>query len=236
VVQRNPSFGLAAEAELFALPRVRAELFAGVVFPAITSMYYADPEILDVWRRQRAMLGGGWLEWAIPRTPLLLGGSGTVVATDQHDFDRMARVTATVLERETRARAYLLARLDRETIRGFFGRLDIELVGNYRLTQLPRHSSEYGSVPRDHSWMAMLRTQWMPTRMFGLEIAYLVLDRVAAGNSELATFLTETNHRMSTRFAFAFDPHVRFTFGVGWDLDDRGNRYDQGGMTLTARW
>jgi hypothetical protein len=236
VVARNPSFGLAAEAELFVLPRVRAELFAGVVFPAITTMYWADPEILDVWRRQRAKLGGAWLEWAIPRTPLLVGGSATVVATDQHDFDRDALVAASVLERETRARGYLLARLDRETIHGFFGRLDIELVGNFRLTQLPRHTSQFGGIPRDHSWMAMLRTQWMPTRMFGFEIGYLVLDRVAEGNNELSAFLTGTNHRMSTRFAFAFDPHVRFTFGVGWDLDDRANRYDQGGMTLTARW
>jgi hypothetical protein len=236
VVQRNPSFGLAAEAELFVLPRVRAELFGGVVFPSISTLYHVDPELLDVWRRQRAMLGGGWLEWAIPRTPLLLGAGATVVATDQHDFDTFARVAAGQLERESRARAYLLAHLDRETVRGFFGRLEIELVGDYRLTQLPRHSSQFGGIPRDHSWLGMLRTQWMPTRMFGFEIGYLVLDRVAAGNNELSAYLTETNHRMSTRFAFAFDPHVRFTFGVGWDLDDRQNRYDQGGMTLTARW
>jgi hypothetical protein len=236
VIQRNPSFALAAEAELFVLPRLRAQLFAGVVFPSIATFYYADPEILDVWRRHRAKLAGAWVEWAIPRTPLWVGGSATVVATDQHDFDKDARMIAAVPERETRARGYLLVHLDRETVNGFFGRLDIELVGNYRLTQLPRHSSEFGSVPRDHSWMGMLRTQWMPTRMFGFEISYLVLDRVAQGPSELSAFLTETNHRMSTRFAFAFDPHVRFTFGVGWDLDDRANRYDQGGMTLTARW
>lgn len=236
VVQRNPSFGLAVEAELFMLRHVRAQLFGGVVFPSIATLYYDDPDELDVWRRQRARLGGAWIEGSIPRTPLLLGASATVVATDQHDFDEYARVAASELERELRTRAYLLAHLDRETIPGFFGRLDIELVGDYRLTQLPKHDSVYGSVPRDHSWLGMLRTQWMPTRMFGLEISYLVLDRVAAGNNELSVYLTETNHRMSTRFAFAFDPHVRFTFGVGWDLDDRQNRYDQGGMTLTARW
>jgi hypothetical protein len=236
VIQRNPSFGLAVEADVFALRHVRAQLFGGVVFPSISTYYYKDPEVLDVWRRQRAMLGGGWVELSVPRAPLLLGASATVVATDQHDFDTFARVTAAVLERETRARAYLLAHLDRETIPGFFGRLEIELVGSYRLTQLPRHTSDYGGVRHDHSWLGMLRTQWMPTRMFGFEIGYLVLDRVAAGNNDLSIYLTETNHRMSTRFAFAFDPHVRFTFGVGWDLDDRANRYDQGGMTLTARW
>jgi hypothetical protein len=236
VVQRNPSFGLSAEAELHVLPSLRAQLFGGFVLPSVEAFVYLDPEILDIWRRQRARLGGGGLEWAIPRTPLLLGGSATVVATDQHDFDELARVTASAPERETRARAYLLAHLDRDTVHGFFGRLDIELVGSYRLTQLPKHTSEYGSVPRDRSFMGILRTQWMPTRMFGFEIAYLVLDRVAEGGSELADFLTQSNHRMSTRFALAFDPHVRITFGVGWDLDDRANRYDQGGMTLTARW
>lgn len=236
VVQRNPSFGLAVEAELFVLPSLRAELFGGVVFPSVETLYYLDPDQLDVWRRQRAKLGGAWLEWAIPRTPLLLGGSATVVATDQHDFDQFAHLVEGTPERETRARGYLLAHLDRHTVRNFFGRMEIELVGSYRLTQLPKHTSEYGSVPRDRSWMGMLRTQWMPTRMFGFEIGYLVLDRVAEGGSELADYLTQTNHRMSTRFALAFDPHVRITFGVGWDLDDRANRYDQGGMTLTARW
>jgi hypothetical protein len=236
VVSRNPSFGLAVEAELFMLRHARAQLFGGVVFPSISTLYYDDEEQLDVWRRQRARLGGAWLELSIPRTPLLLGGSATVVATDQHDFDRQARVAAGAPERELRARAYLLAHLDRETVHGFFGRLEIELIGDHRLTQLPQHTSQFGSVRRDHSWLGMLRTQWMPTRMFGFEVDYLVLDRVAEGNSELSDFLTGTNHRMSTRFAFAFDPHVRFTFGVGWDLDDRANRYDQGGMTLTARW
>lgn len=236
VVQRNPSFGLAAEAELFVLPSLRAELFGGFVFPSVESLYDHDPDVINIWRRQRARLAGGWLEWAIPRTPLLLGGSATMVATDQHDFDTYARVTASALERETRARAYLLAHLDRETVHGFFGRLEVELVGSYRLTQLPKHTSAYGSVPRDRSFLGMVRTQWMPTRMFGFEIAYLALDRNADGRGELAEFLTQSNHRMSTRFALAFDPHVRITFGVGWDLDDRANRYDQGGMTLMARW
>lgn len=238
VVQRNPSFGLAVEAELLMLRHVRAELFGGFVFPSITTMYYDDPAVLDIWRRQRARLAGAWLEFAIPRTPLLVGGTATVVATDQHDFDEFARVVASVPERETRAKGYLLAHLDRETVPGFFGRLEIELVGNYRLTQLPKHTSQYGSIPRDHSWLGMLRTQWMPTRMFGLELAYLVIDREAEGkgNNELSMYLSGVNHRLSTRFAFAFDPHVRFTFGVGWDLDDRQNRYDQGGMSLTARW
>ena len=145
-------------------------------------------------------------------------------------------VLAAPVEREARARGYFLAHFDRTTVRDFFGRLEVGLVASYRLTQLPKHTSEFGPVTRDRSWLGMLRTQWMPTRMFGFEIAYLVLDRVAAGGGELADYLTATNHRVSTRFALAFDPHVRITFGVGWDMDDRANRYDQGGMTLTARW
>ena len=82
----------------------------------------------------------------------------------------------------------------------------------------------------------MLRGNWMPTRVFGVELGYLVLDRAAEGQGELADFLTQTNHRLSTRIALAFDPHVWITFGVGWDMDELEHPYDQGGMTLTGRW
>lgn len=241
VVQRNASIGLSAEAEVFVLPSVRAQLFAGGVLPSRSSYYYStaledEQGSFDVEREQSSVMGGGWLEWALPRAPLWLGTSATVVRTHQHDHDQFGALLDRVPERETRARAYLLMHLDADNVGRFRGRLDLELTGSYRQTELPAHTSEYGSIPRDHSWLGMLRAQWMPTRTFGLELGYFVLDRQAEGGNELSAFLSETNHRLSTRFALAFDPYVRITFGVGWDLDDASNRYDQGGMTLIARW
>jgi hypothetical protein len=172
----------------------------------------------------------------LPRVPLWLGASATFVGALQTDHDEAGALLDWVPERETRARAYLLMHLDPDNMGRFFGRLDLVLAGSYRHTALPTHTSEYGAIPRDSSWLGMLRAQWMPTRTFGLELGYFLLDRQAEGNNELSAYLTSTDHRLSTRFALAFDPYVRITFGVGWDLDDAGNRYDQGGMTLIARW
>jgi hypothetical protein len=239
VVQRNPSVGVSAEAELSLLPGVRAQVFGGGVLPSYATYYYLDSTYTDVRREHWAVLGGGWLEWAIPRAPLWLGAHATVVRTQQEDLDAAVRVDAEVFERETKARAYLLGHFDANSVGRFPGRLELEVAGSYRLTELPQHTSEYGSIPRDRSWLGMVRAQWLPLRMFGFELGYLVLDRRAwgdEGQNELSEYLTGTNHRLSTRFAFAFEPHVRITFGVGWDLDDPSNRYDQGGMTLTARW
>lgn len=241
VVQRNPSVGLSAEGEVSVLPSLRAQLFAGSVLPSRTSYYYStvledEQGRYDVEREQWSLLYGGWLEWAVPRVPLLVGASATWVDTHQHDSNDRGALLDRVHEREARARAYLLMHLDADNMRRFVGRLDVELVGSYRKTQLPLHTSAFGAVPRDDSWLGMLRAQWMPTRVFGLELGYFVLDRQAEGDSELSAYLTATNHRLSTRFAFAFDPYLRVTFGVGWDLDDASNRYDQGGITLSARW
>lgn len=236
VIHREPAFGIAAEGEVFALRNLRAALYVGGVIPARQSYFYAAPELTDHDREQSAVLGGGWLEWAVPRSPVLLGAAATRVDTWQIDHDREGALIDWVLEHETRAKAFALVRLDDQVIADFLGSLTIEAVGSFRLTQLPEHSSEYGSVPRDRSWLGMLRANWMPTRVFGIELGYLLLDRAAEGDGELAPFLTETNHRLSTRFSLAFAPHVWITFGVGWDLDDRDNRYDQGGMTLTGRW
>ncbi|WP_146157973.1 hypothetical protein [Enhygromyxa salina] len=241
VVQRNPSVGLSAEAEVSVLPSLRAQAYMGGVLPSRSSYYYStlledEQGKFDVEREQSALLGGGWLEWAVPRVPVQIGASTTVIRTHQHDFnDRGARLSR-VPERETRARAYLLVHLDAENVTRFPGRLDLELTGSTRLTEIPAHTSEFGAIPRDQSWLGMLRAHWLPTRTFGLELAYLVLDRQAEGDNDLSAYLSETNHRLSTRFALAFDPYVRITFGVGWDLDDASNRYDQGGMTLIARW
>jgi hypothetical protein len=235
-IQARPSVGAALELELFMSRHVRAELYAGVVLPSRTKFLYTDPMTFDFRRTQQALLAGGWIELAIPRAPVWIGASATTVRTSQIDEDALVRVVADTPEHETRAKLYVLAHIDDTTVRNFFGRLDVELVGMHRLTRLPAHTSEYGSVTRDFSWLGMLRTQWMPTRVFGFEVGYLVLGREAHGEGELPGFLTGINHRMSTRFALAFDPHVRITFGVGWDLDDRNNRYDQGGMTMIARW
>jgi hypothetical protein len=236
VLHREPQFGLAAEGELFAIPGIRAALYVGGVIPARMSYYYAAPELTDHDRKQSAVLGGAWLEWAVPHSPVLLGAAATRVDTRQIDHNFQGLLIDWVVEHETRARAYALVRLDDEVIANFLGSLTIEAVGSYRLTQLPEHNTEHGAVLRDRSWMGLLRANWMPTRVFGLELGYLVLDRAADGAGPLPPFLTETNHRLSTRFALAFDPHVWITFGVGWDLDDLGHPYDQGGMTLTGRW
>ncbi len=236
VVQREPSFGLAAEAELYAIPSVRAALYLGGVIPARMSYYYADPAIVDREREHSALLGGAWFEWSVPRSPVLLGAAATRVDTRQLDHNFEGALIDWVTERETRARAYALARLDDHVIENFLGSLTLELVGSYRRTRLPEHQGEFGSVVDDRSWLGMLRANWMPTRVFGLELGYLVLDRAAQGEGEYAEFLTETNHRLSTRFALAFDPHVWISFGVGWDLDRGDGVYDQGGMTLTGRW
>ncbi|KIG14386.1 hypothetical protein DB30_06861 [Enhygromyxa salina] len=241
VVQRNPSIGLSAEAEVFVLPSLRAQAFFGGLLPSRSSYYYStlledEQGKFDVEREQSALLGGGWLEWAARRAPVRVGVSATSVRTHQHDFDAGGARLRRLPERETRARAYLLLHLDAETVGRFLGQLDLEFAGSTRLTELPAHVSEFGAVPRDQSWLGMVRAQWLPTRTFGLELGYFVLDRQAEGDSELSAYLSETNHRLSTRFSLAFDPYVRLTFGVGWDLDDASNRYDQGGMTLIARW
>jgi hypothetical protein len=236
VIHREPAFGLAAEGEVFAIPGIRAALYVGGVIPSLQSYYYAAPELTDHDRKQSAVLGGAWLEWAVPRSPVLLGASATRVDTRQIDHNQDGALIDLLTEHETRARVYALTRLDDDVIAKFHGSLTLEAMASYRLTRLPEHDSEFGSVPRDRSWMGMVRANWMPTRVFGLELGYLVLDRAAEGDGELAPFLTETNHRLSTRFALAFDPHVWITFGVGWDLDELGSAYDQGGMTLTGRW
>lgn len=236
VIQREPSFGLALEGELFAIRGIRTALYMGGVIPTQQTYYFADETIANRDRYQSALLGGAWLEWAVPRTPVLLGAAATRVDTRQVDLNFDGAIIDWVREHETRARAYALVRLDDDVIPNFLGSLTVELVGSYRLTQLPDHTSEFGGVPRDRSWLGLLRANWMPTRVFGLEIGYLVLDRAAEGDGELAGFLTQTNHRLSTRFALEFDPHVWITFGVGWDLDELDKPYDQGGMTLTGRW
>ena len=236
VIHREPSFGLAAEGELFAIRGIRTALYVGGVIPARMSYYYADEAITDREREQSAALGGAWLEWAVPRSPVLLGAAATRVSTRQVDHNFDGAIIDWVREHESRARAYALVRLDDDVIANFLGSLTLELVGSWRLTQLPDHIAENGSVPRDRSWMGMLRGNWMPTRVFGVELGYLVLDRAAEGQGELADFLTQTNHRLSTRIALAFDPHVWITFGVGWDMDELEHPYDQGGMTLTGRW
>jgi len=236
VIHREPAFGLALEGEVFAIRNLRAALYLGGVIPARQSIYYAAPELTDRDREQSALLGGGWFEWAVPRTPLLLGAAATRVDTRQIDHNFDGAVIDWVREHETRAKGFAMVRLDDQLIANFLGSLTIEAVASYRLTQLPEHESEVGTVARDRSWLGLLRANWMPTRVFGVELGYLVLDRAAEGEGELAPFLTQTNHRLSTRFSLAFDPHVWITFGVGWDLDDPDNPYDQGGMTLTARW
>ena len=242
VVQRNPSVGISTEAEWWLHRRLRAQLYVGGLVPSSAGYTYADPEIADRERTHWSVLGGGWLEWGLPAVPLWMGASGTVVATQQEDRDALGELWRTEPEREARARVYMLAHLDRDSVGRWLGRgrLDIELSGSYRRTDLPKSDSEYGGAPRDRSWLGTLRAQWMPTRVFGFELGYLVLDRQAqaqpGGETELVDFLSETNHRLSTRFALAFDPHVRLTFGVGWDLDSLGAAYDQGGMSLTARW
>lgn len=236
VVQANPSVGVSVEGELFVLPHLRAELFGGAVLPSHSKFLFADPAVFDFRRTQTALLGGAWLEFSVPRAPLWLGASATRVRTEQTDVDALVREVGHVAERETRVRAYAITHIDRHTVGNFWGRLEVEASASYRETELPSHTSRYGSVPRDRSWLAQLRTEWLPTRMFGFEIGYLALVRDADGEGELAPALSGINHRMSTRFALVFNPHVRITFGVGWDLDDRENRYDQGGMTMTARW
>ncbi len=232
VVQRNLSAGVSTELELFITPALRAELFFGGVVPSRRTLEYADEAEVDLARTQSALLGGAWIEWALPWAPVWVGASGTLVGTRQVDENFDGAVLDIVPERELRARAYVLAHL----FEGTRGELTVELSGTHRRTRLPRHESAQGSATRDHSWLALLRATWMPTRMFGLELTYLTLDRRAEGTGDLPIRLSETNHRLSTRFAFAFNPHVRLTFGVGWDLDGRDGPYDQGGMTLTARW
>lgn len=237
VIQRAPSIGAAAEAELFLHRNLRAELFFGGVAPSRSTLYYEDPEAVDYDRTQTAMLGGAWLEWILPRAPLRLGAAMQAVGTRQinQNFDRA--ILDIIPERELRGRVYALARISEATLgRPFLGELSIEGAAIYRRTDLPRHSSEHGSVTDDRSWMGLLRTTWMPLRMFGVEVGYFVLDRRAEGEGELAPALSEGNHRLSTRIALKFGPHVRISFGAGWDLDSPDKPYDQGGMTLTARW
>ena len=239
-VQLNPSFGLSSEADVWLTPKLRAQAYFGGVLPSRAAYLWSDPSVVDRERTHASLMGGGWIEWGLPAVPLWLGASGTLVFTRQDD--RVDVLRETVLEGETRARAYALVHLDRDNAGPWLGRgrLDIELSGNYRQTELPQHDSSYGGAPRDRSWMGILRAQYMPTRVFGMELGYLVVDRQAwaqpGGDTLLADYLTETNHRLSTRFALAFDPHVRVTFGVGWDLDRIGQPYDQGGMSLSARW
>ena len=236
VVQRAPVFGLSAEAELLALRRVRAAAYFGGVIPARQDYLYADDALVDHEREQSAALAGAWIEWAIPRAPVWIGAGGTTVHTRQRDHDFAGARIAEVREHETRARAYAITRIDDHVVPEFLGSLTLELMASHRRTRLPEHSHELGRVPTDSSWLGMLRANWLPTRVFGLELAYLVLDRTNDGEGELAAFLSATNNRLSTRFSLAFDPHVWITFGVGWDLDRRDGAYDQGGMTLTGRW
>lgn len=232
VLQRNASLGTALEFEVFAVPNIRAELFLGAVLPSRSLLDYADPWVVDYERTQSALLGGLWIEWAVPHVPVWVGGSTQMISTQHDNIDLHGEPLSSTPERELRSRAYLLTRVGRGTP----GFTTLELSASYRDDHLPQHRSEYGRVTRDRSIMGLARATWMPTRVFGLELTYLGLDREAEGMGALAPFLTESNHRMITRLAFAFDPNVRITFGVGWDLDDRSNRYDQGGMTLTARW
>ena len=232
VLQRNAPIGTSLEFEMFALRNIRAELFLGAVMPSRSLLDYADSWIVDFERTQSALLGGMWVEWALPRVPVWVGGSAQMIATKQVNVDLQGQTLSEIHERELRARAYLLGDLGR----GTRGHTTLELSASYRDDELPEHTSQYGSVTRDRSWIGTARATWMPTRVFGFELTYIGLDREAEGVGDLAPFLSATNHRLVSRFAFAFDPNVRITFGVGWDLDDRSNRYDQGGMTLSARW
>jgi hypothetical protein len=251
VVQRAPLFGLSAEAEVYAFERVRAALYVGGIIPARQDFLYGpDAGLVDRQREQGAALAGAWLEWAVPRSPLLLGASATTVHTRQLDRNFDQAILGWVHEHETRARLYALARIDDALVPAFLGSLTLELSGSHRRTWLPEHratpvepgdSSQVagplaGSIPFDRSWLGLLRATWMPTRVFGLELGYLVLDRDNRGDGDLSAYLRGTNNRLSTRFALAFDPHVWITFGVGWDLDRGDGAYDQGGMTLTGRW
>jgi hypothetical protein len=260
VIQRAPLFGLSAEAEVYAFERLRAALYLGGIIPARQDFLYgSETALVDRQREQAAALAGAWVEWRVPRSPLLLGASATTVHTRQLDRDFDGAVLGWVREHETRARLYALARIDDAIIPKFLGSLTVELSGSHRRTWLPEHGARPleaavsaatppadsghltppappGSLPFDRSWLGLLRATWMPTRVFGLELAYLVLDRDNLGDGDLAVYLSATNNRLSTRFALAFDPHVWITFGVGWDLDRGDGVYDQGGMTLTGRW
>ncbi|MCA9701455.1 MAG: hypothetical protein KC431_28295 [Myxococcales bacterium] len=234
VLQRDgPHVGLSTELDLALIPRVRTQLFFGGVVPMHSSISFADETLTAYERTQSALLGGGWLEYAFARAPVRIGAHALVVKTSEVDSRTGdLAVLKLIPEREIRGRVYALASVGEGT-RGF---TSFELSGSYRRDMLPGHTSKYGSVTDDRTLLGLLRATWMPTRVFGLELGYLLLDRKAEGEGELAPFLTSTDHRLSTRFALAFNPYVRITFGVGWDLDDRSNRYDQGGMTLSMRW
>lgn len=246
-IQRGPSFGASAELDLDAIPQLRARVSVGALFPSRTSLLF-DPEAdnagddgpppFDYDRIQRAMLASGWLEWALPWAPIWLGADTTAVLAreDRYNLDRA--ILARVPEREFRSRIYALGHIDRDSPVGMrlHSEITVELAAQHRLTQLPAHESRLGRVARDRSWLGLLRVNWMPLRNLGVELGYFVLDRLAAGEGELPGLLRGTHHRFSTRLALAFDPHVRLTIGVGWDLDDREQPYDQSGMTLTARW
>lgn len=233
VLQRGPVIGLSGEAELSRIPNLTLQAYAGGLLPARQSLWFADEAKAPYDRQHSAVLGGGWAEVALPMAPVRIGASAMAVRALELQYTFAgARIDQTTQELDVRARAYAMAEVGEDT-RGY---TILEAAVSYRRTQLPEHTSQWGSVVDDRSWLAQLRATWMPTRVFGLEVGYFFLDRAAQGEGDLAPFLTAQNHRLSTRFAFMFNPWLRATFGVGWDLDDEGNRYDKGGLTLSARW
>ncbi len=232
VRQQGPVMGASAELEVDRVPNLRVQLSVGGIFPSRQSLSFADESRFPYERRQAALLTGAALEYALPMAPVQVGASALWVQTSDTHSNSQGALLSRTPELELKARVYALAQLGQ----GTRAHTLLEAALNFRRTELPTHSSEFGSVPKDRSWLAQLRATWMPTRVFGLELAYLMVDRKAEGEGELAPYLTATHHRLSTRFAFAFEPYLRFSFGVGWDLDDAGNRYDKGGMTLSLRW
>lgn len=241
-LQRNPSVGLSGELELSRLRNVRAQAYFGGLFPSHASMSFDDEDRVPYEREQSAILGGGWVEARVPTgtDAATLAFGGTVlgqrtaeVRTRFGDLRGAGAFLGQTRERELKARVYGISELGA----GTRGHTLLEAALAYRRTRLPEHESRYGSIRDDRSWLGMARATWMPTRVFGLELTYLVVDRrVTDGDGILAPFLTDTNHRLVTRLAFAFNPYVYVTMGTGWDVDRDANVYDQSGMTLTARW
>lgn len=218
VKQVDLPIALAAEAISRSWRGWRGELYAGGVLPQTTRVRLAD-EAGDHDQEQRGWLGGALLEWKVPRRPLWLGASGLAMSTRwRREHETMFEADREVSERTRQLRGYALwAPLER-----------LRLEGQLRFTSRPERAG--GEERRDREWLTSVRAAWMLSRVAGVDLGLLRLDRTASGPPDER--VEGERHRLVTRALLELGA-LWASFGVSWDLDPEGKGpFGGGGATL----
>lgn len=196
----------------------RGELYAGGIPTQAVRVDLEDPaESHD--QEQSGHLAGALAEWQLPDRPVWIGATGLLVSTHWHrEHDGLAELDRDVRERTRQLRAYALAvPLD-----------SLRLEGQVRWTSRPEIDT--GAERRDREWLSQVRGEWMFSRVAGIDLGLLRLDRAASGPPEVN--VDGTRHRMVTRVLLRLGA-LWASFGASWDLDPVGKGpFGGGGATL----